>query len=156
MIDQQSIQQEQEMKAETVTGASKIENSYIGKIGSWINPVFAPLGFDWKMSVAILTGLPAKEIIVSTLGVLYQTDEDLLSRKNTIKVSQNLTSNDRSMLRAFSFMVFTLLYFPCIGTLAVMRRESGSLRWTLFTLGYTTLVAWLTSFIIFQGGMIFG
>jgi len=155
MIDQQSIQQEQEMKAETVTGASKIENSYIGKIGSWINPVFAPLGFDWKMSVAILTGLPAKEIIVSTLGVLYQTDEDLLSKKNTIKGSQNLTSNDRSMLRAFSFMVFTLLYFPCIGTLAVMRRESGSLRWTLFTLGYTTLVAWLTSFLIFQGGLIF-
>jgi len=133
----------------------QIENSYIGRLGKWIHPIFKPLGFDWKMSVSILTGLPAKEIIVSTLGVLYQADDGFEAKGNAFKGSEEEIFKDRSMLRAFSFMIFTLLYFPCIGTLAVMRKESGSLRWTLLTLGYTTLVAWITSFLIFQGGSIF-
>ncbi len=132
----------------------RIENSYIGKIGKWIHPVFQPLGFDWKMSVGILTGLPAKEIIVSTLGVLYQTDTGFKANGNAISGSKDDIFKDRSMLRAFSFMIFTLLYFPCIGTLAVIRKESGSIRWTLLTLGYTTAVAWITSFLVFQVGSI--
>ncbi len=152
MMEQQDIIQERETDAGT--GTSRIENSWIGMIGKWIHPVFEPLGFDWKMSVSILTGLPAKEIIVSTLGVLYQTDPGFFPGRDSISGKKVLASNERSMLRAFSFMVFTLLYFPCIGTLVVLRRESGSIRWTLITLGYTTLVAWITSFLIFQGGSI--
>jgi len=134
---------------------SGIEDSYIGRIGKWIHPVFEPLGFDWKMSVSILTGLPAKEIIVSTLGVLYQSPEGSNSKGIAFLQGKDNVLNDRSMLRAFSFMIFTLLYFPCIGTLTVMRKESGSIRWTLLTLGYTTIVAWITSFLVFQGGSLF-
>ncbi len=129
-----------------------IENSYIGKIGKWIHPVFQPLGFDWKMSVSLLTGLPAKEIIVSTLGVLYQPAEGVNSKGTAFMQGDGLVFSDRSMLRAFSFMIFTLLYFPCIGTLTVLRKESGSIKWPLITLAYTTLVAWISSFMVFQLG----
>ena len=130
----------------------EIENSYIGKIGKWIHPVFKPLGFDWKMSVSLLTGLPAKEIIVSTLGVLYQPGEGINSKGTAFIQGDDHIFRDRSMLRAFSFMIFTLLYFPCIGTLTVLRKESGSIKWPLITLAYTTLVAWISSFMVFQLG----
>jgi ferrous iron transport protein B len=129
-----------------------IENSYISKIGKWIQPVFQPLGFDWKMSVSLITGLPAKEIIISTLGVLYQPGEGIKTKGTVFIQGDDHIFSDRSMLRAFSFMIFTLLYFPCIGTLAVLRKESGNIKWPLITLGYTTLVAWITSFLVFQVG----
>jgi ferrous iron transport protein B len=115
-----------------------IENSYIARIGKFIHPVFVPLGFDWKMSVSILAGLPAKEIVVSTLGVL----------------DQDLSRMEKPMLGSLSFMLFILLYFPCIGTLTIMRKESGSIRWPMLTMAYTTIVAWLVSFIVFQGGLL--
>jgi ferrous iron transport protein B len=114
----------------------RIENSYISELGKGIQPVFKPLGFDWKMSVSILAGLPAKEIVVSTLGVL----------------DQDMTESDLPMLRSMSFMLFILLYFPCIGTLAMIRRESGRVVWSIFTMVYTTSVAWLVSFAVFQVG----
>lgn len=134
---------------------TEIEESYIGRIGKWIHPVFKPLGFDWKMSVALLTGLPAKEIIVSTLGVLYQSGEGDNSKGIALNQGDDHVLRDGSMLRAFSFMIFTLLYFPCIGTLTVLRKESGSIKWSMLTLSYTTLVAWIVSFMVFQVGSLF-
>ena len=137
------------------TDLERIENSYIGLLGKWIHPFFKPLGFDWKMSVAILTGLPAKEIIVSTLGVLYQGEEGFKANHSGMDGIGAEEIKDRSMLRALSFMIFTLLYFPCIGTLVVLRKESGSMRWTFLTLGYTTLMAWISSFLVYQTGSLF-
>jgi len=130
----------------------RIETSYIGKLGKLIQPVFQPLGFDWKMSISVLTGLPAKEIIISTIGVLYHSESGSGGKNMVMALRETETWKDRPMLRAFSYMVFILLYFPCIGTLTVMRKESGSILWPMIILGYTTLVAWVTSFLIFQLG----
>lgn len=104
-------------------------------IGKAIEPLLAPLGFDWKMSVALLTGLPAKEVVVSTLS--------------------ELTIEPYTALVAFNFMLFVLLYSPCVATLAAIRHESGSLKWALFQAAYSTLLAWLLCLIVYQLGMLF-
>ena len=136
------------------------EYSFLGRIGRFIEPAIRPLGFDWKMGIAILSGAPAKEIIVGTMGVLYQSDDEKNSNVSLItKIQQQkYTSGDKagqyifSPLVAFSFMIFVLLYFPCIGTLTVIAKESGSWKWSVFAALYTTTLAWLISFAIFQIG----
>ncbi len=137
------------------------ENSYIGRLGKTVQPVMAPLGFDWKMTISILSGVAAKEIVVSTLAVLYQVDESVQAHSQTLveKIrSQTYTSGPRAgeavftPLVALSFMLFTLLYFPCIGVIATISREAGHWKWGLFTVLYTTLIAWLVAFIVFQTG----
>ena len=95
-----------------------------------------PLGFDWKMSVCLLTGLPAKEAIVSTLAILYGGD---------------LTAAGFTPLTAFSFMLFVLLYFPCVATIATLRREAGH-GWAWFTVFHSLALAWLLSFAVYQIG----
>ncbi len=139
------------------------ENSYIGRLGKGFQHVMAPLGFDWKMSVSIIAGTAAKEIVVSTLGVLYQVD-DSSSKGNPTLVekirTQKYTSGSRkgefvfNPVVALSFMIFVLLYFPCIATLMVIIRESGSYKWGLFSLVYTTVVAWIMAFLVYQVGML--
>jgi ferrous iron transport protein B len=125
----------------------------------------APLGFDWKMSISLLSGLAAKEIVVSTMGVLYQTDENIQTHSPSLTEklqSQTYTEGPKAGKKVFtplvalSFMVFVLLYFPCIGVLAAIIKESGSWKWGLFTVFYTTGVAWLLSFILYQGGSLLG
>lgn len=137
------------------------ENSYIGRLGKAVQPVMAPLGFDWKMTISILSGVAAKEIVVSTLAVLYQVDESVQAHSQSLveKIqSQTYSSGPRAgeavftPLVALSFMLFTLLYFPCIGVIATISRESGHWKWGLFTVLYTTLIAWTVSFIVFQAG----
>jgi ferrous iron transport protein B len=138
------------------------KNSLIGRIGVFFQPVMDPLGFDWKMSVAILTGVAAKEIVVGTLGVLYQAapNEEELQTASLIKKLQEQEhlegkregSKIFSPLVALSFMVFILIYFPCVAVIATIRRESGSWKWAAFVMVYTTAIAWLASFIIFQAG----
>ena len=139
------------------------ENSYIGRLGKGFQHVMAPLGFDWKMSVSIIAGTAAKEIVVSTLGVLYQVDESTSKGNNTLveKIrTQKYTSGPQkgefvfNPVVALSFMIFVLLYFPCIATLMVIIRESGSYKWGLFSLVYTTLVAWIMAFLVYQIGML--
>ena len=132
--------------------AEKAEKSYIGRIGKMIEPVFAPIGIDWRGSVALLTGFVAKEIVVSTMGVLYAAEGDAESDalRNALKRS------GMTPLSALSMMVFVLLYVPCLATIGAITRETGSVKWTLFNIAFTTGVAWSMSFIVYQGGKLLG
>ena len=131
---------------------SQLENSYLGQIGKAIQPVLAPLGFDWKASVALVTGVTAKEIVVSTLGVLYSADEE-----DAASLSDKLLSatNEKGEplyngAVAISLMLFVLIYLPCIGTLATIKSETGSWWWAVFVAVYTIALAWVVSFIAYQ------
>ena len=131
---------------------SQLENSYLGQIGKAIQPVLAPLGFDWKASVALVTGVTAKEIVVSTFGVLYRADEDdatSLSAKLLSATDDNGEPLYNSAV-AISLMLFVLIYLPCIGTLATIKSETGSWWWALFVAVYTIALAWVVSFIAYQ------
>jgi len=133
--------------------------SYIGIIGHAIEPAMKPLGFDWRLSVSILTGVAAKEVVVSTLGVLFQADSNSgqASLVEKIQTQENPSGKPLfSPLIAFSFMLFILTYFPCIGVVAAISRESGSWKWAAFTVFYTTGMAWLFSFSVYQIGSLFG
>lgn len=134
------------------------ENSYIGRLGKMVEPVMQPLGFDWKMSVSLVSGLAAKEVVVSTLGVIYTGNADD-SEKATAQLSERLKSDVKidgtpsfSPLVAYSFMVFVLIYFPCIATVVAIGRESGSWKWSLFSILYSCTLAWMVSCLIFQLG----
>ena len=115
---------------------SDLEHSYLATIGQFVSPALAPLGMDWKMSVCLLTGLPAKEAIVSTLAILYGGD---------------ISAAGFTPLTAFSFMLFVLLYFPCVATIATLRREAGK-GWAWFTVFHSLALAWLVSFLVYQIG----
>ena len=113
-----------------------LEHSYLAAIGQFVSPLMVPLGFDWKMSVCLLTGLPAKEAIVSTLAILYGGD---------------LSSSCFTPLTAFTFMLFVLLYFPCVATIATLHREAGR-KWAWFTVFQSLFLAWFISFAVYQIG----
>ncbi|MFO7707256.1 MAG: ferrous iron transport protein B [Desulfobacterales bacterium] len=132
--------------------AAQTEYSFIGRIGRLIGPVFEPLGIDWRGGVALLSGFVAKEIVVSTLGVLYATGES----EEEGALEKALTDSGMTPLSALSMMVFVLLYLPCFATTAAIRRETGSTRWMLFSIGYSTAVAWLMAFLVFQSGRLIG
>jgi ferrous iron transport protein B len=140
----------------------QLQNSYLGQIGQFVQPVMAPLGFDWKMSISLLAGLPAKEIIVSTMGVLYQVDEEneTSSLSNKLQQERYLSGEKQGELVfsipvALSFLAFVLIYFPCIGVIATIKSESGKIKWALFTVVYTTGVAWLISFLVYRIASLF-
>ncbi|OFX88684.1 MAG: ferrous iron transport protein B [Bacteroidetes bacterium GWF2_33_16] len=139
--------------------SEKQAQSYIGRIGKFIEPVMRPLGFDWKMSVSILSGVAAKEIVVSTMGVLYQASQDDESGENLSKRLKNDTDEFGNKvftpLVAFGFMMFILLYFPCIASIAAIKKESGHWKWALFTVFYTTFLAWIVAFLVNQIGNMF-
>jgi ferrous iron transport protein B len=149
------------LKSETVNNlileqrSEKQSKSFMGLIGHSIEPVMKPLGFDWRLSVSILSGLAAKEVVVSTLGVLFQTDYHYGKASLVEKIQTQKDASGKILftpLIAFSFMLFILTYFPCIGVVAAIRRESGSWKWAAFTVVYTTGIAWLLSFTVFQVG----
>lgn len=127
------------------TIAEQQENSYIGQIGKAIEPVIEPLGFDWKLGVGLLSGVGAKELVVSTLGVLYANDSDLDSVNLSDRIPITATV-------ALGYMLFVLIYFPCVATLAAIKQESGSWKWAFFAAFYTTALAWIVAFIIKQLG----
>ncbi|MBC8486445.1 MAG: ferrous iron transport protein B, partial [Bacteroidetes bacterium] len=140
------------------------ENSFIGRIGKFVEPVMSPLGFDWKMSVSLLAGVAAKEIVVSTMGVLYQAEADPGNSSETLvnKIqSARYTYGDKtgqpvfSKVTAFAFLMFILLYFPCVAVVAAIRKESGNWKWALFMIVYTTATAWLIAFLVNQAGSLF-
>jgi ferrous iron transport protein B len=131
------------------------KNSFMGMIGQAIEPVMSPLGFDWRLSVSILSGIAAKEVVVSTLGILYQADNKSGQNSLVQKIQQQKDSSGRNSftpLIAFSFMLFILTYFPCIGVITAISRESGSWKWAAFTVVYTTSIAWILSFAVYQIG----
>ena len=128
--------------------SSQQEHSYIGQIGHAIEPVIEPLGFDWRLGIGLLSGAGAKELVVSTLGVLYvndaETDPAALGERIPI-----------TPLIAFCYMLFVLIYFPCIATLVAIKQESGSWKWSLFAAFYTTILAWILTFAVYQIGSLF-
>jgi len=140
--------------------AEHLEKSYLGQIGHVIEPVIAPLGFDWKIGISIVTGLAAKEIIVGSMGVMYQTgksvDASSVNLRNKLK-DQVYASGPRAgrkvftPLTALSLMLFVLIYFPCAATLSAIRKEAGT-KWALFAVFYTTTIAWLVAFAVYQAG----
>ena len=138
------------------------EHSYLGMIGKTIEPVFKPNGFDWKLDVGLLAGVGAKEIVASTLGVIYSNDESFADDEQMSSDSEKysnlnakMTADGITPLAAFSFLLFVLLYFPCIATIAAIKGETGSWRWALFAAFYTTAVAWIVSALVFQLGSLF-
>jgi len=135
--------------------AEKHTKSFMGIIGHSLEPVMKPLGFDWHLSVSILSGLAAKEVVVSTLGVIFQADSGSGDKSLVEKIQSQKDTQGKPVftpLIAFSFMLFILTYFPCIGVVAAIRKESGSWKWAVFTVVYTTGIAWLLSFTVYQIG----
>jgi ferrous iron transport protein B len=139
--------------------AEKQEKSYIGQLGHAIEPVISPLGYDWKMGVSIVTGLAAKEVVVSSMGVLYQADEASGTLKDQL-IAQKHTSGPLigqkviTPLVALSFMLFILIYFPCVAAVAAIKKEAGW-KWAIFTILYTTSLAWVVAFLTYQIGSLF-
>jgi ferrous iron transport protein B len=131
--------------------AARTENSYLGRIGHLIAPVFEPLGIDWRGGVSLLSGFIAKEIVVSTLGVLHAAGE---GEEDALEIA--LAESGMTALSALSMMVFVLLYLPCLATTTAIRRETGSTRWMLFSIGYSTGVAWAAAFAVYQAGRLLG
>jgi len=132
------------------------EASYIGRIGKWAEPIVAPLGFDWRMTVSLMAGVAAKEIVVSTLGVIFEADknanEESVSLKSRLRTATYSSGAKKgkivfSPLTALAFMVFILIYFPCIGVVATISREAGW-QWALFVVFYTTALAWIMAFVV--------
>ena len=138
----------------------KMERSYLGHLGRIIEPVVKPLGFDWKIGVGLFGGFIAKEIVVGTLGTLYAVGEaDEESAPLREQIQKDRWPNGKKVftpLAAFTLMVFTLLYMPCVAAIGVIYRETNSWKWPLFAAGYTTAVAWIVSFIVYQGGRLIG
>ncbi|GHT49752.1 hypothetical protein AGMMS49982_03810 [Bacteroidia bacterium] len=133
------------------------ENSYIGRIGRFIEPVMRPLGFDWKISASLLAGTAAKEVVISTLGILYSGEDE----EDTVVLGQRLQAEKYTdgtpvftPLVALSLLLFVLIYFPCIATVVAIKNESGSWKWALLTITYTTTLAWIVSFAVYQIGTI--
>lgn len=130
-----------------------LEQSFIYNIGLALEPVMTPIGLDWKMGISIVTGVVAKEIVVSTLGVIYQTEEGE-SLVNKLREESKLKEESTAMnnLRAISFLIFILIYFPCVGVVAAVKKETGGWKWPIFMIVYTTTLAWVLSFVVFQVG----
>ena len=132
------------------TAQEQMENSYLGKIGKTIEPVMRPCGFDWQQSVSLLAGAAAKEVVASTMGVLYNSsDEKLDEEDDSLRISQ-LVRNNMTPLSAASMLIFVLLYMPCISTIIAIKNESGKWKWALFTIFYTITLAWVMSMLFFQ------
>ncbi|MBR7125980.1 MAG: ferrous iron transport protein B, partial [Prevotella sp.] len=142
---------------ESLSRQEQQRQSYIGIVGQAVEPVFRPMGFDWKLDVGILSGIGAKEIVASTMGVLYSGDDsfgdddsyDEQSDKYTV-LRQKMEADGITPVTAYSFLLFVLLYFPCIATISAIKGETGKWKWALLAAGYTTLLAWTVSAAFYQ------
>lgn len=159
----------------SVSNQQQQEQSYIGRVGRAVEPVFRPMGFNWKLDVGLLAGVGAKEIVASTMGVLYSNDDSFKDDSNFssesgkyVKLHELITQDVAQLhgisyekaqpiatLTAFCFLLFVLLYFPCIATIAAIKGETGSWGWALFAASYTTALAWVVSAVVFQVGCLF-
>jgi ferrous iron transport protein B len=138
------------------------QKSYAGQIGKFVEPVMSPLGFDWRMSVSLISGVAAKEIIISTMGILYHVD---LNSEGNNKLVERLQQSEYQSgpkvgKRIFSppvslaFLIFILIYFPCIAAVTAIAKESGSWKFAAFTVSYTTILAWILAFITYHTALI--
>ncbi len=126
------------------------EQSYIGRIGKVIEPVLEPLGFDWRMGVGVLTGIAAKELVISTMGVLYSEDSESYDQAGGDTMLQQALASSITPAAALAFMVFVLLYFPCIATFVALKQESGGWKWAIVSAVYTIVLAWLAAFGVYH------
>ncbi len=150
----QSVEEDRDAairKIKLAQDAEKMEKSFMGRIGKKLAPLFAPLGIDWRGGVALLTGFVAKEIVVSTIGILYAVEEE-----ETDALQKAIISSGMTPLSALSMMIFVLLYLPCFATIAAIKRETGSFKWMFFSIAYTTSLAWVVAFSVYQGGKLIG
>jgi ferrous iron transport protein B len=135
-----------------VSRAENFEHSYIGSIGRFCEPAFAPLGLDWKASVSLLSGIAGKELMVSTLGVLYSDNN---ADEGSVQLTDNLKkSGDFTTPSALALLVFSLLYLPCVATIAAIWSESGW-KWAIASAIYTIAVAWLCAFAVYRIALLF-
>jgi ferrous iron transport protein B len=142
---------------------SQMEQSYLGKIGHAIEPVIRPLGFDWRMGVSLIAGIPAKEIVIGTMAVLYGAENDQHKNESLQASLQNQRYEIGpkagepvfNQAVALAFLVFVLLYFPCIAVIASIKRESGSWKYALFTVVYTSAAAWIGAFLTYHLALFF-
>ena len=149
--EEQGRQRDKAISAlEAQRARERVEKSYMGHLGKVLAPVFAPIGMDWRGSVAVLSGFVAKEIVVSTMGVLYAVGAEGSERNEALKLA--LKNSGMTALSAYAMMAFVLIYIPCLATVSVIRRETNSWKWTLFSVAYSTVLAWLVAFLIYQGG----
>lgn len=137
------------LQKEGETKQQHYENSYIGHIGKACEPIFKPLGLNWKSSVALVTGIPAKEIMLSTIGVLYTDNQSTETESDDNLHTRLVSSGDFSRASVLALLVFTLLYFPCLATIAAISSEYGK-KWALASVVYSTTVAWILAFIVYQ------
>ena len=134
------------------TPAEQQEHSYIGHIGKAIEPAIAPLGFDWKMGIGLVSGVGAKELIVSTLGVLYANEEVVDTAESEAQIAAALKTVT-TPAAALAYMLFVLIYFPCLATLIAIKKETKNWGWAIFTAVYTTALAWIVAFVAYRIGM---
>lgn len=144
---------------ENLTPYEQHEQSYIGQIGKTIEPIFQPQGFNWKLDVGLVCGIGAKEIVASTIGVLYSSEESVCEEEtvNTDfnrneKMLKLMQSDGITPLSAIAYLIFVLIYFPCIASISAIKAETGKWKWAVFVAGYTTILAWITSALVFQIG----
>lgn len=159
---------------DALTPQQQQEQSFIGRIGRVVEPVFMPQGFNWKLDVGLLAGIGAKEVVASTLGVIYSNDDSLaegddggdhgkydkLRAQITADVAEfhGVTIEQAApiaVLTSYGFLLFVLLYFPCVATIAAIKEETGSWKWAFFAAGYTSVLAWVVSAVFFRVGMLF-
>lgn len=124
-----------------------MENTYLGFAGKAIEPIFKPLGFDWRMSIATLSRLAAKEVIVSTLGVLYSMGSEIKEEDDALK---NIISREIPFASAIAFIVFVMVYLPCIAATAVFTKETGEKKYTVYLVLFTFITAWVLAFIAYH------
>lgn len=147
----------------SLTDRQQQEQSYIGQMGKSIEPIFKPLGFNWKLDVGIVSGIVAKEVVASSMGVLYSDDDsfandDSFTSENNTKYERlrvQMENDGITPLTAISFLLFVLIYFPCIAVVSAIKSETGKWKWSFFTAGYTTILAWIVSAIVYQIGSLF-
>lgn len=140
---------------ENLSSKEQKEQSYIGLIGKTIEPAFKAQGFNWKLDVSLVAGIGAKEIVASTMGVLYADDNNASSDSEKYKIlNEKMRADGITPLIAFSYLLFVLIYFPCIATIAAIKSETGSWKWTIFAMFYTTFLAWCVSACCYQIGNI--
>lgn len=138
---------------ENLSNREQKEQSYIGLIGKTIEPAFRAQGFNWKLDVSLVAGIGAKEIVASTMGVLYSSDNEATSDTEKYEIlHEKMQADGITPLIAFSYLLFVLVYFPCIATVAAIKSETGSWKWTIFSMVYTTLLAWCVSALCYQVG----
>ncbi|SNV61224.1 ferrous iron transport protein B [Veillonella rodentium] len=145
---------EENQKIDEEQAGEKLEQSYAATFGKALNPVLEPLGFDWKIGVALVAGLAAKEVVISTLGTIYAVGGD---DKNPAPLTEYMQNDPHfTPLIALTMMLFVLVYPPCLATLAVVRRETGSWKWVLFMFFYENAFAWIACFVFYNVGRALG